>query len=168
VQPVQSEDGRRVAETMLADEYAYQSGGAMLPFELASLIKATFADMPRTPSQIDEIEREQQDTMSSTDELRRHLERVHGRDDAAAMTALEAEHRHEADHAGDLPEVLDHLPTWIGWTRADIEAATADEGEITDGDGNLIADRPDDDAGHGDLPMIPTPFFYPIGNDSDN
>lgn len=136
VQPVQSEDGRRVAETMLADEYAYQSGGAMLPFELASLIKATFADMPRTPSQIDELEREQQDTMSPTDELRRHLERVHGRDDAAAMTALEAEHRHEADHAGDLPEVLDHLPTWIGWTRADIEAATSDE-----------------DAGHGDLPM---------------
>jgi hypothetical protein len=143
VQPVQSEEGRRLAEQMLADEYAYQNGGAMLPYELASLSKAAFVDLPRTASAIDEEELAEQDTMSPTDELRRHLERGHGRADAAGMTALEAEHRHEADHAGDLPEMLAHEPDWIGWTRADIEAATSE----TDGE------EPDDDAGRGDLPM---------------
>lgn len=142
VQPVQSEEGRRRAEQMLADEYAFQTGGAMLPFELASLSKAAFADLVRSPGEIDEQELAEQDLMSPTDDLRRHLERVHGREDAASLTALEAEHRHEADHGGDLPDVLGHEPDWMGWTRADIEAATAE----MDGE-------PDDDAGHGDLPM---------------
>jgi len=127
VQPVQSEEGRRVAEQQLADEYAFQTGGSMLPFELASLSKAAFADLSRSASAIDEAELAEQDSMSPTDELRRHLDRVHGRAEAAGMTALEAEHRHEADHAGDLPDVLDHAADWIGWTRAEIEAASADE-----------------------------------------
>jgi hypothetical protein len=147
VQPVQTEEGRRQAEQMLADEYAYQAGGAMLPYELASLSKAAFVDLPRAASAIDEEELAEQDTMSPTDELRRHLERVHGRADAAGMTALEAEHRHGADHAGDLPDVLQHEEGWIGWTRADIEAATAE----TDGDTSNLEGR-----GYGDLPIIPT------------
>jgi hypothetical protein len=149
VQPVQSEEGRRLAEQMLADEYAYQNGGAMLPYELASLSKAAFVDLVRSDHDVDETERAEQDLMSPTDELRMHLERVHGRGDATdfsnarGMTALEAEHRHEADHSGDLPVALSHEADWIGWTRADIEAATSE----TDGE------EPDDDAGHGDLPM---------------
>ena len=143
VQPVQSEEGRRRAEQMLADEYAFQTGGAMLPFELASLSKAAFADLVRSPGEIDEQELAEQDTMSPTDELRRHLERVHGRADASTMTALEAEHRHEADHAGDLPEMLDHDPEWMGWTRSELESAAA-----------MAEDDPDDDAGHGDVPVF--------------
>jgi hypothetical protein len=143
VQPVISEQGRRAVEVMLADEYAEQTGEMMLPFDLASLSKSAFADLPRTASEIDQTEEDERDGMSPTDELRRHLERVHGRDDAASLTALEAEHRHEADHDGDLPDVLAHDREWMGWTRADIEAATAE----TDGE------EPDDDAGHGDLPM---------------
>lgn len=143
VQPVLSAVGRRLAEQMLADEYEAQTGGAMLPYDLASLSKSAFADLERTPSDVDEAELAERDLMSPTDELRRHLERVHGRAEASTMTALEAEHRHGADHDGDLPVALSHEADWIGWTRADLEAATAE----ADGE------DPDDDAGHGDLPM---------------
>lgn len=134
VQPVTSEGGRRTAENLLTDEYAAQWLGEMPPFELATLVKAAFADLPRTPSEIDALELEQADIMTPTDVLRAHLRTVHGRADAGELTALEAEHRHGADHAGDLPDVLEHDQEWMGWTRADIEAAVAMSEDGPDGD----------------------------------
>ena len=125
-QPVLSEEGRRTIERLLVEEYGEQTMGLTMPFELAALSKRAFADLPRTAAEVDEEESAEQDRMSPTDELRRHLERVHGRAEAAGMTAEEADHRHDADHEGDLPSELAHDREWMGWTRADIEAAEAE------------------------------------------
>lgn len=132
VQPVQTEEGRAAVAALLDDEYENQRGNIQ-PFELKALSRRAFLDLPRSTSEIDQEEAAAQDLMSPTDELRKHLERVHGRPEAAGMTAEEAEHRHTADHDGDLPEVLGHDREWMGWTRADIEAAVA-----------MAEDEPDD------------------------
>lgn len=124
-QPVQTSEGRRTAEVLLRDEYAAKHGD-MVPFDLQSLSKAAFGDLPRETDEIDEREEAERQRMSPGDELRRHLVRVHGRDDAELLTDGEAEHRHTADHDGELPGELDHDVEWIGWTRSDIEAATAE------------------------------------------
>jgi hypothetical protein len=129
VQPVKMLEGRRAVETVLLDEYTAEHGD-LLPFDVKHITKAAFADLPRDTDEIDQEEEHERETMSPSDELRRHLERVHGREDAHLLTDGEAEHRHGADHDGDLPGELAHERDWIGWTRADIEAATSE----TDGD----------------------------------
>jgi hypothetical protein len=131
VQPVLTVEGRRQAEQMLADEFAGQTGQAMLPYDLSALSKSAFADLPRSTEEIDEKEAREQDMMSPTDELRRHLERVHGTEEAHLLTAEEAEEKHRADHEGDTLGPLDHDIEWTGWTRADLEAAAAEEGGPT-------------------------------------
>jgi hypothetical protein len=123
VQPVLTDAGRRLAEQMLADEYANQTGQAMLPYDLSALSKSAFADLPRSIEEIDKTEADEQDTMSPTDELRRHLERVHGTQEAHLLTAEAAEEQHRADHDGGVLGPLEHDRDWIGWTRADLEAA---------------------------------------------
>lgn len=125
VQPVKSDEGRRAIEEVLYAEYVAEHGD-MLPFEVKNITKRAFADLPRDTDEIDQAEERERDTMSPADELRKHLERVHGREDAHLLTDGEAEHRHGADHDGDLPGELAHDRGWIGWTRADIEAATAE------------------------------------------
>lgn len=143
VQPVLTEDGRQAVETVLRDEYRAQRGVPM-PYEVEAVAKAAFADLPRSPAELDEIEERERERMSPVDELRMHLKRVHGRgDDIDGMTDAEVEHRHAADHDGDLPEQLAHDRTWIGWTRADLEAAEAESD-----------DEPDD----GELPVAPVAF----------
>jgi hypothetical protein len=127
VQPVQTTDGRVLVKSLLEDEYDAQHG-TIPSYELLALSKRAFVGLPRPVSEIDREEESERDTMSPTDELRRHLERVHGRPEALDMTALEAEHQHAADHAGDLPTELAHDPEWMGWTRVDIEAAIAETG----------------------------------------
>jgi hypothetical protein len=129
IQPVKTEEGRRSVETVLLDEYTAEHGD-LLPFDVKHVTKAAFADLPRDTDEIDQEEERERDTMSPADEIRRHLERVHGRADAHLLTDGEAEHRHGADHDGDLPGELQHDREWISWTRADIEAATSE----TDGD----------------------------------
>jgi hypothetical protein len=156
VQPVQTDDGRRAVEGVLRDEYTARHGGAMLPFEVASVTKAAFADLPRTPSEVDEEEERERENMSPHDELRRHLERVHGRADAHLLTDAEAAHRHEADHDGDMPEMLQHDREWTGWTRADLEAAEA-ESEESGGAGDTLFD----DSNEAGQPAVPMAEFRP-------
>lgn len=122
-EPILTDTGRRLAEQMLADEYAARTGRAMLPYELTALSKSAFADLPRSTEEIDEKESREQDMMSPTDELRRHLERVHGTEEAHLLTAEAAEEKHRADHDGDVLGPLAHDVEWTGWTRADLEAA---------------------------------------------
>ena len=122
VQPVQTLVGRAIVSRLLDEEYDAQRG-TMPSHEVHALSKRAFVDLPRDTAEIDQEEAAEQDTMSPTDELRRHLERVHGRAEAAGLTALEAEQLHEADHVGGLSEVLAHNVEWMGWTRADLEAA---------------------------------------------
>lgn len=144
VQPVLTDGGRRLAEQMLADEYANQTGQAMLPYDLSALSKSAFADLPRSIEEIDKTEADEQDQMSPTDELRRHLERVHGTQDAHLLTAEAAEAQHEADHDGDVLGPLAHEPDWMGWTRADLEAAEFEaDGEV------LLLGPTEDPAGNG-------------------
>lgn len=126
VQPVSSDSGRRALEDVLHTEWAEQRGDSMIPHDVEAITKRAFADLPRTDSETDEIEEREREGMTPHDEIRRHLERVHGREDAGGLTDAEAEHRHHADHDGDLPKVLQHAREWWGWTRADIEAATAE------------------------------------------
>jgi hypothetical protein len=142
VQPVETEDGLRAVETVLRDEYVAEHGD-MIPFDVKQATAPAFADLPRETDEIDQAEERERETMSPADELRRHLERVHGRADAHLLTDGEAEHRHGADHDGDLPGELQHERDWIGWTRADIEAATAE----SDGDPHA------DEAHEGQLPL---------------
>lgn len=134
VQPVTTVEGRRQAEQMLADEFAAQTGQSMLPYDLSALSKSAFADLPRSTEEIDQKEAAEQDLMSPTDELRRHLEVVHGSEDARTMTAEEAEEKHRADHDGDVLGPLEHDREWFGWTRADLEQAEfdADGVEVAD------------------------------------
>lgn len=125
-QPVLTPEGRKAVETVLFDEYAIENG-PVLPFDVNQITKAAFVDLPRSLEEVDQREAREAESMSPADELRRHLERVHGRSDAVTMTDGEAEERHRKDHDGDeLPVALQHDPEWIGWTRADIEAAEAE------------------------------------------
>lgn len=135
VQPVLTIEGRRQAEQMLADEFAAQTGQSMLPYDLSALSKSAFADLPRSTEEIDQKEAAEQDLMSPTDELRRHLEVVHGSEDARTMTAEESEEKHRADHDGDVLGPLEHDREWFGWTRADLEQAEfeAEGAEVVDG-----------------------------------
>jgi hypothetical protein len=135
VQPVLTIEGRRQAEQMLADEFAAQTGQSMLPYDLSALSKSAFADLPRSTEEIDQKEAAEQDLMSPTDELRRHLEVVHGSEDARTMTAEKSEEKHRADHDGDVLGPLEHDREWFGWTRADLEQAEfdADATEVVDG-----------------------------------
>ena len=134
VQPVDSLSNRRALEQVLLSEYREQTGSHTVPYEIAGITKQAFVDLPKTNDEIDLEEADEQDSMSPTDELRRHLERVHGIADAHTYTAQEADSKHEDEHAGFLPDVLAHEPDWIGWTRVDIEAATAE----TDGEDGVI------------------------------
>ena len=129
VQPIKTDEHRRVVEQVLLDAYTDEHGD-VLPFDVKHVTKQAFADLPKETDEIDAEEERERETMSPHDELRRHLERVHGRADAHLLTDGEADHRHAADHDGDLPGELDHDREWTGWTRADIEAATAE----TDGE----------------------------------
>jgi hypothetical protein len=138
VQPVKTEEGRRAVETLLLDEYVGEHGD-ILPFDVKHVTAPAFADLPRSTDEVDQEEERERETMSPHDELRRHLERVHGRADSHLLTDGEADHRHEADHDGDLPGELEHERDWIGWTRADIEAATAE----SDGDPHAHEDDSD-------------------------
>ncbi len=146
VQPVKTEAGRREVESLLLSEYVAEHGD-ILPFDVTHVTKPAFADLPRSTDEVDQEEERERENMSPHDELRRHLERVHGRADAHLLTDGEADHRHEADHDGDMPNELQHDREWIGWTRADIEAATADSDEdphAREDDAQLpLADRGD-------------------------
>lgn len=126
VQPVATVDSRRALEGILTVEYRAQSGAHILPYEVEQITKAAFIDLPRTTEEIDAREAEELDHMSPTDELRRHLERLHGHEGAHLYTAEEADAKHRADHDGNLAEGLEHNIDWIGWTRADIELAAGD------------------------------------------
>ncbi len=130
IQPVLSTEGRQLIETVLRLEYE-AAHGSLLPHTVKTLWKQVFADLPRTPEQIDEMEERERDTMSPGDELRAHLERGHGAGDVEFLSDEEAAKRHDADHQqGRLPETLQHAPDWIGWSRADLEQASAEtEGE---------------------------------------
>lgn len=123
VEPVMTNAGRRAVEQMLNAEYSNRTGNALMPHELDALSKAAFADLPRTAEEIDEREAREQDMMSPTDELRRHLSRVHGIEDAHLLTAEGADEKHRADHDADLLGPLSHERDWTGWTRVDLELA---------------------------------------------
>jgi hypothetical protein len=139
VQPVSTLGGRRALKEVLTNERRVQTGAAVAPFDVDSVVKAAFVDLPRTDEEIDVEEAEEQDRMSPIDDLRRHLERVHGVAGVAGLTATELAAKHNANHDGGLPDALAHEPTWIGWTRADLEAAeveyTPAESEPTTADG---------------------------------
>jgi hypothetical protein len=127
VEPVQTNDGRRAVEGLLESEFSHRTGSPTVPYELAVLSRDAFADLPRTPEEIDEKEAREQDMMSPTDELRAHLRVVHGTEDAHLLTAEGADEQHRADHDGALlMGSAAHEADWIGWTRADLELAAAE------------------------------------------
>lgn len=159
VEPVTTTEGRRQAEQMLIDEYAARTGQGVLPFDLSQLSKAAFADLPKTAEQIDQAQEREREHMSPLDELRRHLEIVHGTKGARTLTDTEAEEEHRKDHdGGQLPEALAHEPDWHGWSRADLEQAEIETDDLPDAVA-AVADAPaedqptlfDDDA-QGDFP----------------
>jgi hypothetical protein len=126
IEPVQTNDGRRAIEGLLETEFSHRTGSPIPPYELATLSRDAFADLPRTPEEIDEREAREQDLMSPTDELRAHLRVVHGTEDAHLLTAEGADEQHRADHEGHTLGELEHEVDWIGWTRADLELAAAE------------------------------------------
>jgi hypothetical protein len=154
LQPVASMTNRRAIEQVLLSEYREQTGAHVLPFDLESVTKAAFVDLPKTNEEIDAQEADEQDHMSPTDELRRHLERVHGVPEAHLLTPEAAEAKHEAEHAGDMPDVLAHDREWLGWTRADLEAAQAEsDGDDPDAaeDSVIVSSDDEEDAEQGVL-----------------
>lgn len=148
VQPVAIVDSRRAIEEILTAEYRAQSGAHILPYEVEQITKAAFIDLPRTTEEIDAREAEELDHMSPTDELRRHLDRVHGHGGAHLYTSEDADSKHRADHDGGLAEGLAHAEDWIGWTRADIELAAGDgeDDSVESAERSMQADADQDDA----------------------
>lgn len=137
VEPVNTLDGRRQVEALLAAEYAARTGNDTLPFELVRLNKAAFADLPRTTAEVDAEQERERDMMSPADELRRHMVVVHGRPEAEGWTDAEAQQHHDAEHEADgMPEALKHDRGWHGWTRADLELAEVE----TDGQDTSVED----------------------------
>lgn len=161
VQPVDSMANRRLLEQVLLSEYREQTGSHTVPFDVAAITKQAFVDLPKTDDEIDMEEADEQDSMSPTDELRRHLERVHGIGEAHLYTAQEADAKHEAEHDGLMPSVLDHEPDWIGWTRVDIEAATAEtDGQEPEGQEPIPDPDADDEADEPrERPLVAGPSF---------
>jgi hypothetical protein len=143
-EPVSTVEGRRLAEQMLDDEYAARTGQAIPPHDLAQLSKSAFADLPRTTAQIDEKETRERDLMSPTDELRKHLERVHGTPEAHLLTAEAADSVHGADHRKEMFTTgpLAHEEDWIGWTRADLELAEIDADDLPGEGPTVVDDQP--------------------------
>jgi hypothetical protein len=124
-QPVLSVDSRRKVEEVLFDEYAAEHG-PVLPYDVQAVTRAAFRDLPRSAAEVDQREAQEQEVMTPSDELRKHLERVHGADGAHLLTDGEAEERHRKDHEGDLlSDGLGHDPSWHAWTRAELEIAAA-------------------------------------------
>jgi hypothetical protein len=133
IEPVLTNIGRREIEGLLGTEYSNRTGNALIPHELAQLSKDAFADLPRTIEEIDEQEAREQDLMSPTDELRRHLTVVHGTEGAHLLTAEGADEQHRADHDGALlMGEAAHDVEWTGWTRVDLELAAAEGAEPGD------------------------------------
>lgn len=141
-QPVHAAEGLKAVETVLEDEWSAEHG-PMMPFEVGRITKAAFADLPRDYTEIDAAEEKERENMSPADELRRHLANVHGREDANLLTDGEAESQHEKAHDGDLG-TLEHDREWIGWSRADLEAAYAGSDETGSDDGGLDFDLADE------------------------
>lgn len=150
VQPVISVDSRRAIEAILKAEYTKQTGAHLLPYEVERVTKQAFVDLPKTVEEIDAEEAEQLDHMSPTDELRKHLERVHGHGEGALVyTEEEAQSKHRTDHEGDLlTGGMEHDESWIGWTRADIELAAGDseDDEVDTAEKSMQRDADEDDA----------------------
>jgi hypothetical protein len=138
IEPVLTNDGRRAVEGLLDTEYSNRTGNALMPHELAQLSKDAFADLPRTPEEIDEREAREQDLMSPTDELRRHLTVVHGAEGAHLLTAEGADEQHRSDHDGNRLGEAAHDAEWTGWTRADLEIAAAEGAENEPGDSDRL------------------------------
>jgi hypothetical protein len=176
VQPVAIVDSRRAIEEILTAEYRAQSGAHILPYEVEQITKAAFIDLPRTTEEIDAREAEELDHMSPTDELRRHLERVHGHDGAHLYTSEDADSKHRADHDGGLAEGLAHAEDWIGWTRADIELAAGDgeDDSVESAERSMQADADQDDANGIDpakdwpAPAEHGPLFSSLADESDD
>lgn len=151
-QPVLGTESRRKAEEVLFDEYSIEHG-PVLPFDVQSVTKAAFADLPRSTEEVDQLEEREREGMSPADELRKHLERVHGRTESHLLTDGEAEEQHRSDHDGNfLLEVGSvHADDWHGWTRADLETAAA----VYDGENEDVdASGPDD---RNDIILMPLP-----------
>lgn len=126
-QPITLHDGRKAVAQALHDEIAARTGGDV-PVELADLSKHAFADVAESVEERDQREEAEREGMHPFDEMRRHLERVHGVENADTMTEFEAETRHKSDHEpGVLPEGLQHDEDERFWTWADIEARTEDD-----------------------------------------
>jgi len=171
-QNVTTVDGRRAVEGLLRDEYVSEHGDH-IPFDLNALSKVAFGDLPRETDEIDQQEEAERDRMTPADELRRHLERVHGVEGVDALTDGEVEAQHAKDHEGEMLGILAHDVEWIGWTRADLEEATADsdddngdevtgepDGQLTIGDVDLSDDQvATDEADTDDSPGVPAAQF---------
>jgi hypothetical protein len=141
-EPVRESEDRRAIKGVLAAEYLARTGAFVLPFELSELLTAAFRDLPLTAEEQNRVEAAEQDMMSPTDELRRHLEVVHGVAGAKGLTALEAENRHEVQHAAGAEHALD----WHGWTLA--ERVDRKLGKLTEADPDWLDE--DDEAPSGD------------------
>lgn len=152
VQPVAGNEHRRQLEQMLLAEYRSQTGAVMAPFDVESITKQAFVDLPKTNEEIDQLEAEELDLMSPTDELRRHLERVHGVEGASVMTAEESDSKHQAEHDGAMEEVLGHAHDDIFWTRADLEERIALAGDVEEDESS------DPDERNGETGVILTPL----------
>lgn len=133
IEPVTSDDARRVVEKMLPEEHSRRTSAFVLPHELATLLRDAFADLPVTDEQRDEREERERERMTPADELRRHLDVVHGIDGTAVLTETEAAAKHQAEHDGGDLGPLEHRAEWTGWSRADLEAeefAADDRGDV--------------------------------------
>lgn len=161
IQSVLSVEGRRACERMLSEEYNTANGSIVLPFDLESLLKSTFGDLPRTIEQIDEDQERERESMSPLDELKQHLRVVHGLADAGSFAEDEAARHHMADHADGgvaMADGMQHKPEWHGWTRADLEQAQIEAEEyeglvIDDSSAPIVGDdeTEEDHAAQGEI-----------------
>lgn len=138
-EPLTDVGHQMTAERMLVEEYRKRTGKGVMEYDLTAAMEAAFMSARDAAAQ-DEREEAERESMSPADEMRRHLERIHGVDNARGFTDQEAADRHARDHDNDgvgLDETNRHEADWIGWTRLDVEVATADDGRSDD--------EPDDD-----------------------
>jgi len=155
VEPVATQAGRKAAKQMLADEFSARTGQALPPYEVTALAKSAFRDLPRSIEEIDADEEREREAMSPADELRRHLEVVHGATKLGKLTDSETEAFHEAQHRTAMFTAgpLAHELSWSGWSRGDLELSEIDADDLPGWtDDNRAGDDPEILA--GDMPVL--------------
>jgi hypothetical protein len=129
----------REGQRVLMRAWAAKRGeGAMLPFEEKEFIERAFDGFDVAEIEQDEKEALEDQDLSESDRLRKHLQTVHGWEETDIRLAMEdsaLRQEHVQEHEVPEPSYPQHDVEWWAWRRVDLDAAeSAVEDEPADSD----------------------------------